>query len=232
MYSCFVGWKVNVKIVFGLLILLLLSSFVPSASAITAQEVMENTLNLYNDIDNYKAVVHTYEADSMNVSASIFESQQPIIAFNLFFRKPDEHAVQQIGKSRQGIFRVELLSSLSRLKDKKINLKGRESLRGQQCHVLEVTSVDDPDVVFKLWISSKNWTVQQFTLIIKSLTLSTTQFKYPPGGNRQVRFFPMETRSFFPLSKKVLINRITNHQVNTDISPEVFEKKQNKEASK
>lgn len=227
------GRKAHAKSVFVMLSLLFLVGVTATnVSAITAQEVMENALEVYEDIDNYKAVVQTYEADSMQASGSIFESQQPIISFNLFFRKPNEHAVQKIGKSRHGIFRVELLSMLSRLKDKEINLKGKEKLIGQNCHVLEFKSADEPDAVIKLWISSRNWTVQQFTLIINSLTLSTTQFKYPPGGNRWVRFFPMETRSFFPLSKKVLINRITNHQVNTDISPEVFEKKQNREQSK
>ena len=226
-------WKTKYRNVFVVITLFLFGALTPTnVSAITAQEVMENALEVYKNIDNYKAVVHTYEAKSMEVSSSDFEDKEPIVSFNLFFRKPNEHAVQKIAKSRHGIFRVELLSALSHLKDKEINLKRRELLRGQRCHVLEVTSADDPDTVIKLWISSRSWTVQQFTLIINALTLSTTQFKYPLGGNRRVRALPIETRSYFPLSKKVLVNRIMNHQVNTDISPEVFEKKQNREQPK
>ena len=223
--------KANAKGVFVILSLFLIG-VTTSVSAITAQEVMENALEVYEDIDNYKAVVQTYEAKSMNASGSIFESQEPIISFDLFFRKPNEHAVKQIGKSRYGIFRVELLSALGRLKGIELNLRRRESLLGQNCYVLECTSTEEPDTVMKLWISPKDWTVQQLTLIIKSLTLVTTQFKYPPGGNRRVRYLPVETRSFFPLSKKVLINRITNYQVNINLSADVFEKRENKEQSK
>ena len=235
-YMCFFqskSWISNVKIVFvGLSIFLLIGVTATNASAITAQEVMENALEVYEDIDNYKAVVQTYEADSMHASGSIFESQQPIISFNLFFRKPNEQAVEQIGKSKQGIFRVELLSALARLKDTNLKLKGSESVLGQKCYVLECTKPEEQDAVVQLWISQKNWTIHQFRLIIKSLTLTTTQFKYPPGGKRSLRFLPVETRSSFPLSKRVLINRITNYQVNINLSSEIFEKRKNKEQSK
>ena len=203
-----------------------------NGSAITAQEVMENALEVYESIDNYKAVVQTYQSDSMHASSSIFDSQQPIISYNLFFRKPDAHAVEQIGKSRHGIFRLELLSAIGKLKDKTLELKKQELLLGQRCYVLECTSAEEPDTVVRLWVSRRNWTVQQFTLTIKTLALVTTQFKYPPGGNRRVRFLPIETRSFFPLSKKVLINRITNYEVNTNLSSTIFEKRQNKEQTK
>ena len=115
---------------------------------------------------------------------------------------------------------------------KTLELKKQELIQGQRCYVLEFTSPDEPDAVIRLWISRRNWTVQQFSLTIKTLALATTQFKYPPGGNRRIRFLPIETRSFFPLSKKVLINRITNYEVNTKLSSEIFEKRQNKEQSK
>ena len=55
-------------------------------SAFTAQTVMNNVLEVYEDIEDYAAVVHTYNADSMEVSGSVFEHQQPSITFNLFFR--------------------------------------------------------------------------------------------------------------------------------------------------
>ena len=235
MYFCSIlsqGWKAKVKSVVRIMsFFLLVGVTATNVSAITAQEVMENALEVYEDIDNYKAVVQTYQAESMDVSGSIFESQEPIISFNLFFRKPNEHAVEQIGKSSFGIFRLELLSALGRLKNIELNMKKRELLLGQNCYVLECTSAEEPDTVMQLWISPKNWTVQQLTLIIKSLKLVTTQFKYPPGGNRRVRFLPIETRSFFPLTKQVLINRITNYEANTNISVEVFEKRQNKKQS-
>ena len=219
--------------VFGALSIFLLFGLTAfDVSAITAQEVMENALEVYEDIDNYKAVVQTYQVPTMDVSPSVFDSQEPIISFNLFFQKPDAHAVEQIGKSRHGIFRLELLSALGKLKDKSLSLEKEELLLGHRCYVLEFTSPDEPDAVIKLWVSRRNWTVQQFTLTIKTLTLATTQFKYPPGGNRRIRFLPIETRSFFPLSKKVLINRITNYEVNTNLSSEVFEKREDKEQSK
>ena len=210
------------KIVCMILGVLLLTGAATRVAAITAHEVMENALDVYEDIDNYTALVETFETDSMEASPSIFESGQPIIAFNLFFRKPDEHAVEQIGSSRHGIFRVELLSALGNLRDKALNLEARETLRGQNCYVVACTSADEPGTVIKLWISPRDWTVQQFTLIMESLTLANTQFRYPPGGDKRLRFLPMETRSFFPLSKKVLINRVTNYQVNTSIPSEVF----------
>lgn len=224
-------WKASHKRISVILSLFLFLSITANVSAITAQEVMENALKVYEDIDNYKAVVQTYESDSMEASGRIFEVQQPIIAFNLFFRKPNEHAVEQIGKSRHGVFRVEVLSALARLSEIELVLEGREHLLGQNCYMLACTSPDEPGTVIKLWISPRDWTVQQFTLIMKSLTLANTQFKYPPGGNRRVRFLPMETRSFFPLSKKVLINRITDYRVNTSLPSAIFEKK-NREQSK
>ena len=75
---------------------------VHNASALTAQTVMDNALEVYEDVENYAAVVHTYKADSMQASESLFERQPPRVAFNLFFRQPDEHAVQEIGNSRRG----------------------------------------------------------------------------------------------------------------------------------
>ena len=225
-------WKANHKRISVILSLFLLFSFTANVSAITAQEIMENALKVYEDIDNYKAVVQTYETDSMDASGRIFEVQQPIIAFNLFFRKPGEHAVEQIGRSRHGVFRVEVLSALARLREIELALEGREHLLGQNCYVLACTSPDEPGTVIKLWISPRDWTVQQFTLIMKSLTLANTQFKYPPGGKRQTRFLPVETRSFFPLSKKVLINRITDYQINTSVPLEIFEREKKREQSK
>ena len=210
------------KIVCMILGVLLLTGAATRVAAITAHEVMENALDVYEDIDNYTAFVETFETDSMEASPSVFESGQPIIAFNLFFRKPDEHAVEQIVNSRHGIFRVEPISALGNLRDKALNLEARETLRGQNCYVLACTSPDEPGTVIKLWVSPKDWTVQQFTLIMESLTLANTQFRYPPGGDKRLRFLPMETRSFFPLSKKVLINRVTDYQVNTSIPSEVF----------
>ncbi len=225
-------WKASHKRVSVILSLFLFLSITANVSAITAQEVMENALKVYEDIDNYKAVVQTYETDSMEASGRIFEVQQPIISFNLFFRKPNEHAVEQIGKSRHGVFRVEVLSALARLREIELALEGQEHLLGQNCYVLACTSSDEPGTIIKLWVSPRDWTVQQFTLITKSLTLANTQFKYPPGGNRRVRFLPMETRSFFPLSKKVLINRITDYQVNTGVPSEIFEKQKKREQSR
>ena len=224
--------KVNRKNIFAMLTVLLFAGVVTNASAITPQEVIENALKVYENIDNYKAIVRTYETDSMEASGRIFEAQQPIIAFNLFFRKPDEHAVEQIRKSRHGIFRVELLSTLAHLKHKTLNLKEREFLLGHNCYVLAATSPDEPGTVIKLWISPTNWTVQQFTLVIESLALANTQFKYPPGGKKRVRFLPMETRSFFPISKKVLINRITDYQLNTSLPSQIFEASTDTEQSK
>ncbi|MDE0684151.1 MAG: hypothetical protein OXI63_14630 [Candidatus Poribacteria bacterium] len=215
--------KASRKNVFVMLSTLLFVGVVTDVSAITPQEVMENALKVYEDIDNYKAIVQTYEADSMEASGRIFQVQQPIISFNLFFRKPGEHVVGQISKSRHGIFRVEVLSALRRLSEIELKLEAREVLLGQNCYVLACTSPDEPDTLIKLWISPTDWTVQQFTLIMKSLTLANTQFKYPPGGKRRVRFLPVETRSFFPLSKKVLINRITDYRVNTRLPSAVFE---------
>ena len=225
-------WKASHKCISVILSLFLFLSITANVSAITAQEVVENALKVYEDIDNYTAVVQTYETDSMEASPSLFESQQPIISFNLFFRKPGEHVVEQIGKSRHGIFRVEVLSALRRLSEIELKLEARELLLGQSCYVLACTSPDEPGTVIKLWISPTDWTVQQFTLIMKSLTLANTQFKYPPGGKRQTRFLPVETRSFFPLSKKVLINRITDYQVNTSVPSEIFQKQKKREQSR
>lgn len=227
------GRKTHAKNVFAMLsILFLIGVTATNVLAITAQEVMENALEVYEDIDNYKAVVQTYEADTMYVSSSSFDSQQPIISFNLYFWKPSEQAVEQVGKSKQGIFRVEPLSALGRLKDTTLKLKGRELVLGQKCYVLECTKQEEQGAIIQLWISQKNWTVHQFRLIINSLTLTTTQFKYPLRGKRSHRFLPVETRSSFPLSKRVLINQITNYQVNISLSSEIFEKRKNKEQSR
>ncbi len=223
-------WKLKTKSVFGVLSLFaLVWVTATNVSAITTQEVMENALEVYEDIKDYKSVVHTYQAPSMDISGSFFDTQNPILSFNLFFRKPNEHTVKEIGKSRYGIFRIELLSTLGKLKDKSIKLKQRETLLGHNCYVLEYTSPDEPGTVVNLWISSKSWTVQQFTLIMKSLTMVKTQFKYPLGGNRRLRHLPIETRSFFPISKKHLINRISNYEMNTNLSPKLFEKRRDKE---
>ena len=192
-----------------------------NASALTAQTVMDNSLEVYEDVENYAAVVHTYKADSMQASESMFERQPPRVAFNLFFRKPDEHAVQEIGNSRRGIFRIELLSTLGRLKRLGIQLQGREFLLGERCHVLEITAPDKPGDKAELWISPRNWRVLQLTLFIKSVELARTQFKYP--DRKRGSQLPIETRSFFPISKRILINRIADYQVNTGLPSEIFD---------
>ena len=154
-------WKTHIKTFVGGLSFLLFVAVIPNAAAITAQTVMENALKVYENVNDYAAVVYTYKADSMDVSESVFDAQAPIVAFNLFFRQPNEHAIQEIGQSRHGIFRIELLSALGTLKDLDLILQDKAFVRGQECHVLEVSSTERPQEIAKLWISPKDWTVRQ-----------------------------------------------------------------------
>ena len=202
------GRRATGKNVLWMVSLLLFASISYNASALTADEVMRNVLKVYEDIDDYMTVVYTYKVDSMDVSESVFESQQPIVAFNLFFRKPNKHAVKEIGKSHFGIFRIELLSALGNLKNLDMDLQGKDFILGQKCHVLEISSAERPGELARLWISPKEWRVQQFTISIASVELVTTRFRYPLDGRN--RRLPLETRSIFPLSKQVLINRIAD----------------------
>ena len=213
------GWKTSV----GMICLIFFAVIVENASAITAQTLMENVADVYDSIDDYKAVVHTYQVDSMDVSESVFASQEPITAFNLFFRKPNEHAVEEIGQSRFGIFRIELLSVIGTLKDLELTLQANDFVLGQECYVLEVSSPERPDEVARLWVVPKTWRVLQFTISMASVDLAITRFKYPLEGRH--RILPMETRSFFPLSNQVLVNRIASYQINTNLSPEIFERR-------
>lgn len=215
------GWKSYFKILPAIVSLCLCVIVVPSASALTAENVMDNALEVYEDVENYAAIVHTYKADSMEVSGSVFEGQPPRVAFNLFFRKPDEHVVQEIGNSGRGIFRIELLSTIARLRPLDMQMRDSALLLGEECHVLEFTDPAKPGDKALLWISPRNWQVVQFTLFMKSIELVRTQFRYPVG-NRE-KEFPIETRTFFPESKQILINRIMNYEVNTRLSPEIFD---------
>ena len=223
-------WKAIVKTVFGGFSFLLLVAVISNAVAITAQTVMENALEVYENIEDYSAVVYTYQADSMDVSESIFDTQQPIVAFNLFFQKPNEHAIQEIGQSRHGIFRIELLRVLGTLKDLDLVLQGKASIHGRECHVLEVSSIERPQEMAKLWVSSKDWTVRQFSISIASVEMIVTQFKHARVGRQQI--LPIETRSFFPLTKLVYINRITDYKINRGLGSELFEKKDSEGQSK
>ena len=47
----------------------------PATAALTAQEVMDNVLQVYEEIDDYATVVHTYAAESLEASGSLFEQQ-------------------------------------------------------------------------------------------------------------------------------------------------------------
>ena len=222
--------KAGTQTVVAGLCLLLFTAMAPNASAITAESVMENAVKVYENINDYSAIVYTYQADSMDVSDSVFDVQDPIVAFNLFFRQPNEHAVQEIGQSRHGIFRIELLSALGTLKDLDIVLQGKAFVGGQECHVLEVSSTARPGELAKLWIAPKNWTVRQFSISMASLELMVTQFKYARVGRNQM--LPVETRSFFPVTKQVLINRITAYKINVGLSSALFEKRDSEGTSK
>ena len=225
MSSCVIpeSWKTTTKIVVGMMILLLFAAVAPNASALTAQTVMENVLKVYEDVEDYEAVVFTYKANSMEISESELSAKAPLATFNLFFRKPNEHAVKEVNKSRYGVFRLELLSTLDIFKDYDLVLKGREYLGEEQCYVLETSSLERPGEHGKLWISPGNWRVMQFTISMVSIDTMVTRFTYPVGGRYQ--HLPIETRSFFPLSKRVLINRITDYKVNTGLPAAIFEKK-------
>ena len=216
------SWQTPAKVVIGVMILLLFA-VVPNASALTAQTVMENVLKVYEDVADYEAVVFTYRANSMEVSESELRAQTPLATFNLFFRKPNEHAVKEINKSRYGVFRLELLSTLGIIKNYDLVLKGREYLGENQCYVLEVSSLERPGEHGRLWISPKNWQVMQLTISMVSVDTMITRFTYPVGGRYQ--HLPIETRSFFPLSKRVLINRITDYKINTGLPSAIFKKK-------
>ena len=194
------------------------------ALALTPQTLMENVLEVYEDIEDYTAVVHTYSADSMDVSGSVFEHQPPRVVFNLFFRKPDEHAVEEISDSRHGVFRIELLSTLMHLTRLEMRIRDKMLLLGHECHVLEVADPDKPGDKAVLWISAQEWKVLQLTIFIKSIELARTQFTYAPGNRGNS--LPIETRSFFPISNQVLINRIGDYRVNTGLPSEVFEERQ------
>lgn len=216
------------------IVLLLISLYLIAmgfeALALTAETVMDNVLEVYEDIEDYAAVVHTYSADSMDVSGSVFENQPPRVAFNLFFRKPDEHAVEEIGDSRQGIFRIELLSTLVHLTRLEMRLRSKMFLLGRECHVLEVVDPDKLGDKAVLWISPREWKVLQLTLFIKSIEFARTRFTYVPGNTGNP--LPIETRSFFPISNQILINRVEGYRINIGLPSEVFEVRQAEEATK
>lgn len=216
-------WRTIVRAALGITSVLLSATLIHNASAITVQEVMENVREVYRDVENYAAVAYTYKADSMAASGSLFETQQPLVTFNLFFRKPDEHVVKEIGNSPHGIFRIELLSAIGKFEKLDVNLHAKEHLLGQECHVLEITDPDKPEDHMRLWISPQNWTVLQLTIFIKRTELVRTQFKHAPISKKYL--LPVETRSFFPGSKQVLINRITDYKINTVIPSTLFEKR-------
>ena len=216
----------NKLVILSLLLIgaVLLARQATATTAPTAQEVMDNALQVYEEIDDYAAVVHTYATDSLEVSGSLFEQQPPQAAFNLFYRKPGEHAVQNIGGTSRGIFRVELLSSLKRFNTLELQLQAKRELRrGQKCYVLEITDAEKPEMQARLWISPRNWNVVQLTYFFDAIEFVRTQFHYAPGNSDS--FLPVETRSLFPVSNRVLINRIANYEVNTGVSPELFERK-------
>lgn len=214
----------NRLVIFSLLLIGAVLLTRPATAALTAQEIMDNALQVYEEIDDYAAVVHTYAADSLEASGSLFERQPPQAAFNLFYRKPGEHAVQNIGGTSRGIFRVELLSSLERFKTLELQLQAnREPLRGQECYVLEITDSEKPGTLARLWISPRHWNVVQLTYFLNAVEFVRTQFHYAPGERGP--FLPVETRSLFPVLNRVLINRIANYEVNTGISPKLFERK-------
>ena len=216
------GWKPRFKSVLVILNLLLSAFVVHNASALTAETAMGNVLAVYEDIENYAARVHTYKADSMEVSGSVFERQPPRLTFNLFFRKPDEHAVQEIGNSGRGIFRIELLSTLTRLRNLEMQLRDSALLLGKECHVLECIDPEKPGDKALLWVSHQDLTVLQLSLFIKSFELARTRFIYADGNSGSP--LPIETRTFFPESKQVLINRMMNYEINTGLTPEIFDK--------
>ena len=94
-------------------------------------------------------------------------------------------------------------------------------LLGHECHVLEVLDPDKPGDKAVLWVSPREWKVLQLTIFIKSIELARTQFIYTPGNTGNP--LPIETRSFFPVSNQILINRIGDYRVNTGLPAEVFE---------
>ena len=65
------------SILFFLANVVLFATLIQNASAITPQEIVDNVLEVYEDIEDYAAVVQTYEADSMEASGSIFDSPTP-----------------------------------------------------------------------------------------------------------------------------------------------------------
>ena len=209
------------RIIFFIANVVLFATLIQNASAITAQEIVDNVLEVYEDIEDYAAVVQTYEADSIDASASIFEVQPPNVTFNLFFRHPDEHVVKEISNAGRGIFRIELLSTLGRLKHLEMHLHGKAFLLGKACHLIEFTDPHKPGDKAHLWVSPKDWKVLQLTFFMKSIELVRTQFRYTPGNSD--RSLPFETRSFFPVSKRVFINRIMDYKINTGLPAEIFD---------
>ena len=148
------------RIIFFIANVVLFATLIQNASAITAQEIVDNVLEVYEDIEDYAAVVQTYEADSIDASASIFDVQPPNVTFNLFFRHPDEHVVEEISNAGRGIFRIELLSTLGRLKHLEMHLHGKAFLLGTACHLIEFTDPHKPGDKAHLWVSPKGVSVE------------------------------------------------------------------------
>ena len=217
-YQC---WQTTRSIIFSIANVVLFATLIQNASAITAQEIVDNVLEVYEDIEDYAAVVQTYETDSMDASGSIFEVQPPKVTFNLFFRHPDEHAVEEISNAGRGIFRIELLSALGHLKHLEMHLQGKAFLLGKACHLIEFIDPHKPGDKAYLWVSAKDWKVLQLTLFMKSIELVRTQFRYTLGNRG--RSLPFETRTFFPVSKRVFINRIMDYKINTGLPTEIFD---------
>ena len=62
----------NRLVIFSLLLIGAVLLTRPVTAALTAQEVRDNALQVYEEIDDYAAVVHTYAADSLEASGSLF----------------------------------------------------------------------------------------------------------------------------------------------------------------
>lgn len=192
----------------------------PSLASPSGKDVLDLLLEKYRPVRDYVASVVTYRTHSLYISDSELSRIPPLMSFSIFY-KNGRHVVRGIsGPEGMAIFRIELLSGLQAFSRSEVSLVGQERLEGVSYDVLEVTASDRPESRLRLWVDPRRVEITRLSIYIGDVEFARTQFFY--SGPRW-KSLPVETRTLFPTTGVVLINRVVNYEVNVGLSDSLFE---------
>jgi len=212
-----------------------------TAKNLTVEEVLDNAIAVYADIENYEVEVHSQtfrgslsKPTESNRPKILRESEGTTHEFRLYYKSlgKTKVGVQSEGKKSRTLNtrkreRVMFTYDPSRLFAQlaKFNyiLQGQTRIWNHDAYVVELIpkeQVEGRDLKAILWIEDKNWTVVRVNIYLNGQPVLVCHLQYSKINGQH--WLPVRTETEFPTQGKVIVNERRGYRINARLPAEIF----------